>query len=58
MSGVALFLLTPPVYLAPQVPDRTQSRPVSIAALEGEQMWKPEYHAVNRTGHRQVTTSA
>ena len=40
---------TPPSQLAPQVPLRTQSRPVSMAAREGEQMWKPEYQAVKRT---------
>lgn len=44
-----MFEKTPPSQLEPQVPERTQSLPVSIAAREGEQMWKPEYQAVNRT---------
>jgi hypothetical protein len=44
-----LFEKTPPSQLAPHVPERTQSRPVSIAARDGLHMWKPEYHAVKRT---------
>lgn len=34
---------TPPVQLAPAQPDRIGSRPVIIAAREGEHTWKPEY---------------
>ena len=44
-----LFENTPTSHPAPQVPERTHRRPVSMAALLGEQMWKPEYQAVNRT---------
>ena len=41
-----LLLNTPP-FQAPHVPDRTHNRPVSIAARDGEQIWKPSSCVAN-----------